>query len=96
MLSSFFNVAHAEEIVNPLKATTISALIHDILNFFYGITAGIAALAVLYGAFLLLSSGGREEQVTKGRNTIAYAMIGIVGVTVAVGLVGLVADILGK
>lgn len=89
------NIAHAEEIINPLRATTISGLIMDIANYFLTLTAGVATLAILYGAFLLLSSGGNAEKVTQGRNTIVYALIGVVGVILSVGLVSLVASILG-
>ena len=95
MLSSFFNVAHAEEIVNPLYATTVGELVTQIANYFLTLTAGVATLAILYGAFQILSSGGEEEKWRQGRRTIVYAMIGVVGMLLSVGLVGLVADILG-
>lgn len=89
------NVVHAEEIVNPLKAKTITDLVDQVANYFLTLTASVATLAILYGAFQLLSSGGNPEMATKGRNTIVYAMIGIVGVILSVGLVSLVASILG-
>ncbi len=91
------NIAHAtsHEITNPLKAKTISALIQEIANFFLTMTAGVATLVILYGAFQLLTSGGQEEKRTQGRNTIVYAMIGVLVVLMSVGLVELVANILG-
>lgn len=41
--------------------------------------AGLMLLFYLfYGAFLYISSGGEEERVTKARNTMTYAIIGII------------------
>lgn len=90
-------LAKTIEITNPLnpKIDTIGKLINVVATYFVNISAAVATLAILYGAFLLLSSGGNTEQVTKARNTIFYACLGFVVALVSVGLVNLVIDILG-
>jgi heme/copper-type cytochrome/quinol oxidase subunit 2 len=46
------------------------------LVFFVG---GLLLLGyLLYGAFLWITSGGEEDKVAKARNTMMYAVIGIV------------------
>jgi flagellar biosynthesis protein FlhB len=89
------NVAHAETITNPLKVGTIGELIKEIANYFYVLSASVATLAILYGAFLLMSSGGMPEKVTQGRNIILYALLGVFLIFISLGLVNLVVDILG-
>lgn len=41
---------------------------------------------LFYGAFLYITSGGEEEKVTKARNTMTYAVFGIVFLIVGLGL----------
>ena len=41
---------------------------------------------LFYGAFLYISSGGEEEKVLKARNTMTYAIIGIVLLVVGLGV----------
>lgn len=48
---------------------------------FYGIGLGFigatALLVIIYGAYLLMTSGGNPEQIKSGKNAIMYSVIGI-------------------
>ena len=49
---------------------------------------GLVALAFLvWGGVLFVTSGGDEAKVTKARNTILYAVVGIVVVLLAIGII---------
>lgn len=49
----------------------------NIANLLLGVTGSFALLMFVYGGFTLLSSGGSEEKVTKGKTIIRNAVIGI-------------------
>lgn len=54
--------------------------------------AGLMLLFYLfYGAFLYITSNGEDEKVAKARNTMTYAVIGIVLLIVGLGLFILIA-----
>lgn len=47
----------------------------------------IALIFVIYGGILYVTSGGDPEKTTKARNTLLYAIIGIVVVVLAYAIV---------
>ena len=50
--------------------------------------AGIIAFGFLiYGGILFVTSGGDAEKATKARNTILYAVVGVIVVTVSFALI---------
>jgi len=71
---------------NPLKYGTIPELINGILDFMLLIGAPICALFILIGGFQLMTAGGNPENVTKGRKTITYAVVGYAIILVARGI----------
>lgn len=69
------------------QPTTIGAYIVRAINF---LTLGIASfgiLAIIVGGFFLLTAAGREEQITRGKDMIKFAIIGIVAAVSAYWLV---------
>lgn len=64
-------------IPNPLgSTTTFTELIQRIIKWLLIIGAPVLTLMILIGAFQLMTAGGRPENITKGRHTITYAVIG--------------------
>lgn len=59
-----------------------------VINFVLGFLALIAVIFVIVGGFRILMAGGNEENVTKGRKTIIYAIIGLVIIFFARVIVG--------
>ena len=49
----------------------------NIANIILGLTGSFALLMFVYGGFVLLSSGGNQESVTKGKTIIRNSVIGI-------------------
>lgn len=58
--------------------TGLSQLITTGIQLAFSIAGIMLLFYLFYGAFLYISSGGEEEKVAKARNTITYAVIGIV------------------
>jgi len=83
---------------NPLGASngTIVGLINTVISYFtLYIAPAVVVIMVLYGAFQMLTAGGKPEEFAKGRKTILYAIIGYAIVLVAAGLVAVVETVIG-
>jgi hypothetical protein len=59
-----------------------------VINFVLTFLALIAVVFVIVGGFRILAAGGNEENVTKGRKTIIYAIIGLIVIFFARVIVG--------
>lgn len=63
---------------NPLgKNITIPALLGQIINYAMGIIGSLALVMFIYGGAMWMLSGGNQEQVTKGKQTIIWAALGL-------------------
>ena len=67
---------------NPLDPGNTGVTIYDILGrvikAFLGLTGVIALLMFIYGGFLWMTAMGEEKKVTKGRETMVWATLGLV------------------
>jgi hypothetical protein len=93
-LPFFFSLAQFVTIPNPLNATSIEELIENIIDFITWTVIILAPLIALIGAFYILTSGGKPQQVDKGKKAIFYAFVAIFVVLFARGIIGLVQMIL--
>lgn len=73
----------------------IEDVLKNIFNLVAGIVASIAALVIVIGGIMWMTAGGNEEQVIKARKMIMGAIIGLIIVGGAVGLVTFVLRIFG-
>ena len=78
------------EIKSPIEATSIEALVNNLINFIFYIALAMAPLMIIIGAFYLLTAGGSPSRVETGRNIILYTLIGFVLILLAKGLVALI------
>ncbi len=62
---------------NPINATSIDALITDILKVVVAIATPIAILAIIYSGFLFVKARGNPEELTKARTTLTWTIIGV-------------------
>lgn len=71
------NVTNAQTFTNPLAFNSVQDVLN---NVFYNLTGIIGVLAMVFiviGAFFILTSAGNPEQMTRGKNTIAMALVGL-------------------
>jgi len=60
----------------------------NVINFVLGFLSLVAVIFVIVGGVRILTAGGNEENVTKGRKTIVYAIIGLIVIFFARVIVG--------
>ncbi len=54
----------------------IGRVVKAVLTF----TGSLALLMFVYGGFTLITSGGAEEKIQKGKNTLIWATIGLIAI----------------
>lgn len=79
---------------NPLGKgeTTPQELIGRVIAAVLGISGSLALLMFVYGVFTWMLSGGSPEKVTKGKNTLVWATIGLVVIFSSYALVKFIFD----
>ncbi len=80
---------------NPLPSDNIIEIINNILNYLIYISIPILALMILWGGFQILYARGAPANITKGRETIQWAVIGFVIILISKGVALIVLRILG-
>jgi hypothetical protein len=83
---------------NPLKgvANTPQEFIGQIIKGVLGIVGSLALVMFIYGGFTWMTSSGNSEQVTKGKNIVIWAAIGLIVIFSSYTLIRfLLGDVLG-
>ncbi len=68
---------------NTTTGTDPSQKIKDIINIFSAIVGVVAVIMIIYGGFRYIASGGKQESVTAAKNTLLYALVGLIIVAFA-------------
>jgi len=78
-------------LTNPLTGTQASegipVLLGKIISSILGVVGSLALVMFIYGGITWMLSAGNQEQVTKGKNILIWATIGIVIIFTAYALV---------
>lgn len=61
----------------------VNQLITDAVNIFSAIVGIISVIMIIFGGFKYITSGGDSNNVSSAKNTIIYAVIGLVVVAMA-------------
>lgn len=61
----------------------LNTLLTNVVNIFSAIVGVVAVLMVIYGGFRYITSGGDQNKVASAKNTLIYAIIGLVIVALA-------------
>lgn len=76
---------------NPIPSVTNpNELIGKIINGLLGIVGSVALVMFIYGGVMWMISGGNEAMVTKGKNTLMWAAIGLIVIFSAYAMVNFV------
>lgn len=73
--------AQCREATKP--STKLENTIKTIINVFAAIVASVSVIMIIIGGFKYVTSGGDSNQATSARNTILYAIVGLIIVAFA-------------
>jgi hypothetical protein len=68
----------------------IQQIIGRVIRWALGITGSIALLMFVYGGFLWLTSGGRDDKIDMGKKIIVWSSIGLVVIFMSYAITSLV------
>jgi hypothetical protein len=80
---------------NPLGETDPNILIGKVIRAVLGLVGSLALVMFIYGGFTWMTAAGSSEKVTKGKNIIIWATIGLIVIFSAYALVKFVLTGLG-
>jgi hypothetical protein len=63
--------------------TKINNIVHTVVNLLSAVVGIVAVIMIIVGGFRYITSGGNDTSVTAAKNTILYAIIGLVVVAMA-------------
>ncbi len=63
--------------------TTLTSTINQGIDLFSLIVGAASVIMIIYGGFKFITSGGSEESTKSAKNTILYALVGLIIVLVA-------------
>jgi hypothetical protein len=61
----------------------VNNFLKHLINIFSAIIGVVAVIMIIFGGFRYITSGGNDSSVTSAKNTILYAIIGLVIVALA-------------
>lgn len=63
---------------NPISCPDLLCLFIQVMKIFLAALAVFGTFMFMYGGFLFLSSGGNEDRIQKGKETLTWAALGII------------------
>ena len=82
------------EIPDPLGGEGFEAIVQKLIIFLTQISIPIVAIMIIIGGIYLMTAGGDEGKILKGKDIIKYAVIGFAVVLSANGVIFIIRDIL--
>jgi len=76
----------------PHGSVSLSKVVTAIINIFSVIIGVTAVIMIMVGGFRYITSGGDSSNITSAKNTVVYAIIGLVIVAMAQFIVKFVLD----
>lgn len=61
-----------------VQGRTFQQIAIDVLKFLLGLVGVLGIIAMVIGGVMMLTAYGNEEQVTKGKKIVTYAIIGVI------------------
>ncbi len=82
------------EIRNPLKYDTIEELIRAIVAFLQTLALVVTSLVIVLAGYFFVTSTGNPAKVTQARQMVIYALIGLLIILVAQGIITLIEKVI--
>lgn len=70
----------------PKENQTPTKIVLNGIRVFMGLLGIIAMVLIIYGGFLMLTSGGNEDRIGNGKKIVTWAVIGIIIIMSSLGI----------
>jgi len=78
---------------DPNNDKGLSEIIDGIMGFFLGVALLVCPILIIWGAFLIATSGGEQEKIKTGKKIITYAAVGLVIIALSAVIKAIIYDI---
>lgn len=85
-------VDNSFKFANPIKATSVSALLNQLLDFFVQLGVVAVTMGIIYSGFLYATARGNTSKITKAHETFYLTIIGAAIVLGAFAITQVVGD----
>jgi len=75
---------------NPLPVNSLPELINNVIKGLLGIVGAVSLLMVVIGGIQWMTSGGNSERVKRGKDTLVWAILGLVVVFLSYAIINFV------
>jgi uncharacterized membrane protein YwzB len=65
------------------RSDTVGGLAREIIRILVILTLTVCVLFIIFGGFLYITSAGNEDRAKKGRQTLKYAIIGLIAIVMS-------------
>lgn len=89
------NSTASVKLSDPLNGATPQTLIGRVISAAMGIVGSLALAMFIYGGFLWMTAAGNSESVTKGKNVLIWASLGLIVIFTSYALVKFVFSTIG-
>lgn len=83
------------ELPNPLQAESIPELAGYMIRGMLGVTGAIALFMLVWGGIVWMTSGGNANRVEQGKNTVLWAILGLLIIFMSYIVLNFVFDLIG-
>jgi len=89
-------IVSAIEIENPITAESFEKLLDEISDFLFKFGLALIPIAIIAGAYQLITAGGDPEKIETGKKIIIYALIGAGVIFLAGAIINEILPVLRK
>ncbi|HTK05178.1 MAG TPA: pilin [Candidatus Eisenbacteria bacterium] len=72
--------------LHPLGGTTLELIIGRVISVILGLLGSISLVMFVYGGITWMTAAGNDEKIKKAKNTIVYAVFGLIVAFSAFGI----------
>jgi len=80
LIPLFSSAVESVPLPDPLDGVEASGLVANMINGILGVVGALALFFFVWGGVLWMSSGGNTEKVKKGRDSIVWAIFGLLAI----------------
>lgn len=84
------------QIVNPIRYESLGELIVALIRFLLIMVGSLSVLFIIIGAVRMVTSAGNEKAVTAGKQTVQWAVLGLVVALMSFSVIAMVQSLIGR
>lgn len=84
------------QVVNPISYNSLGELIVAGIRFLLIMVGSLSVLFIIIGAVRMVTSAGNEKAVTAGKQTVQWAVLGLVVALMSFSIIAMVQSLLGR